>query len=351
MSNNVIPHSGAANVPMALRNQLLSLDDLSAGVSGSFAVVSFKGSKFRVKYQGEETMVLNADGDPAASLEAVLVKANGHLTKNYYKVGYTEGATEKPDCFSLDGVRPDREAPLPQASTCAMCPQNVFGSRMTPAGKKAKACQDNRRVAVVPLNDMRNEIYGGPMLLRIPAGSLGDLAQMGKELKARGFPYNAVAVKIAFDHNVAYPKLTFRPLRPLTEEEATAVAEHLSDDKLDRILSSTAVEVDPHVVDTAPAAAPEPAPAPAPAPVDSFWAGNAPPMAPAAPVAGAKPTKPKAAKPAAAVVQATVATPAAPPAVAAAVAAAAAAPPVARDAEPAGLEDDIENILAGLDLS
>ena len=38
-------------------------DDLSAGVSGGFSVVSFKGSKWRIKHGGEETLVTDADGD------------------------------------------------------------------------------------------------------------------------------------------------------------------------------------------------------------------------------------------------------------------------------------------------
>lgn len=251
MSNqSVVPFAGG-KVPAALRDAMTEADDLSAGVSGGFAVMSFKGSRWKIKYQGEEHPILNSDGDPVASLEAVILKANPHITKNYYEKGYTEGAAEAPDCFSLDGVRPDPGVEKPQADACARCPKNVFGSRITPAGKKAKACQDNRRLAIVPANDLENDTFGGPMLLRIPAASLADLALMGKNLKARGFPYNAVTVRIGFDMDVAYPKLTFRPVRPLTDEEAVQVRELLHDDKLERILAE-AVELR-----DAPAAEPE----------------------------------------------------------------------------------------------
>lgn len=241
-------------VPALFEEMAPNADDLSAGVSGGFAVMSFRGSKWRVKYQGEEHPLLNSDGDPIASLEVVIVRANPHITKNYYKEGYSEGAAEAPDCFSLDGLRPDIGSKLPQSPTCARCPQNVFGSRITPAGKKAKACQDNRRMAIVPINDLKNETFGGLMLLRIPAASLADLALMGKNLKARGFPYNAVSVKIGFDMQASFPKLTFKPVRPLTDEEAVEIKALLSDEKLERILAE-AVELTPaEVASTTPPA-------------------------------------------------------------------------------------------------
>lgn len=307
---NIVPFQG--KVPAALQAFASSADDLSAGVSGSFAVMSFRASRWRIKYQGEETPILNSDGDPVASIEAVILKANPHITKNYYEQGYSEGAAEAPNCFSLDGVKPDASAPNRQAATCAQCPKNVFGSRITPAGKKAKACQDNRRLALVPANDLDNETFGGPMLLRVPAASLADLAMMGKNLKARGFPYNAVTVRIGFDMEASFPKLTFKPIRPLTDDEAEKVRELLHDDRLERILAE-AVELK----DDAPAAEPEP-------PADDLFEQ---------PVQ----TKPKAAKPAAAK---PAATKAAKPA------------PAPEPTGEASLDDDIQGILAELgDLS
>lgn len=240
--SNVVPFDGG-KVPALLKDQMGS-DDLSAGVTGGFAVLSIRSSKWRVKYQGEEHPILNADGDPVASLEAVIVKANPHITKNFYAQGYSDGASEAPDCFSLDGLKPDASVEKPQSDTCARCPKNVFGSRITPAGKKAKACQDNRRLAIVPVNDIMNETFGGPMLLRVPAASLAELAMMGKNLSARGFPYNAVSVRIGFDLEASYPKLTFKPIRPLTDDEAKKVVTIMRDDRMERILAE-AVEVLP----------------------------------------------------------------------------------------------------------
>ncbi len=244
MTGSVVPMAGG-QVPAIFQNLDTDADDLSAGVSGGFAVVSYRGSKWRVKYQGEEHPLLDQSGDPLATIEVVILRANPHITKNYYEKNYTEGAAEAPDCFSLDGIKPEATSPKLQATSCAKCPKNVFGSRITTDGKpsKAKACQDNRRLAIVPVNDLKNERFGGPMLLRVPASALADLALMGKNLKARGFPYNAVSVKLGFDIATAYPKLTFRPVRPLTEEEGAEVVELMNDDKIQRILAE-AVEIE-----------------------------------------------------------------------------------------------------------
>ena len=185
-----------------------------------------------------------------------------------------EGDAEAPDCYSQDGITPSPDSLNKQSDKCATCPNAVWGSKITPAGKKAKACQDSRRIAVVPAGDVENELYGGPMLLRVPAASLADLATFGKQLKAKGYPYNTIATKLGFDPNASYPKLTFKALRPLSEEELETIAGHLQSDRLHQVLA------DDEFAAPAPAAAPapkkeeaktvdvdfeEPAPAPKPA--------------------------------------------------------------------------------------
>jgi hypothetical protein len=64
----------------------------------------------------------------------------------------------------------------------------------------------------------------------------------GETLKRRGFAYNAVAVRLGFDMETSYPKLTFRAIRVLTDDEAQVVADHLQGDAIQRILA-TAGEV------------------------------------------------------------------------------------------------------------
>jgi len=254
---NVVPFAGM-NLPAGMEDVFNADDmagDLYEGVSSGFGVVSIKGSKWKIKHGGEEHPVLDDAGDPKAALEVVILKASRDVSKLYYAKAYEDGDDSEPDCYSSDGKTPDTGAHNPQSASCATCTHAQWGSKITPAGKKAKACGDSRRVAVVPLGDITNDLYGGPMLLRVPAASLNDLAAYGKGMAGKGFPYNAIGTKIGFDINAAYPKLTFSPKRKLTEEELAQVAAHFQGDTLGNVLSAA---VEAKAATPAPAA-PKPA--------------------------------------------------------------------------------------------
>jgi len=301
--------------------------DLSGGVAGSYAILSFKGSRFSLKYQGTMTPITNEQGDPVGSFEAVLVKANPYLTKQYYAKGFVEGDSAAPDCFSINGKTPSDASPAIQHHNCAACPQNTFSKINETTGKKTKPCQDNRKMALLPADDLANELFGGPMLARIPAASLKDLAMFGDTLKARGFSYNSVRVRIGFDLTVSYPKLVFKAIRPLTDEEATQVIEWYNSDAVAKLLADfedaapvAAAEAAPDDVFEEPQAAPvaaqpkaapvppvvKPAAQPKPAPAAAKAPSAPPAQAPKAPGAT---FGPKAAAPAAAPAQKTPAAP------------------------------------------
>jgi hypothetical protein len=211
-------------------------DALSSGLSGGFSTMSIKGSKFRIKCGGEETVVVDEEGLPKMGIEVVIAKASEFVAKTFYEGDYTEGTAGEPDCYSLDGQKPSSRSPRPQSELCGICPKGKFGSKMTADGRETKACSDSRRVVVVPANDITNEQYGGPMLLRIPVMSLGDLGTYGKAMKAKGFPYNTVVTRLSFDPDVAYPKLMFKAVRPLNQSEASELVEHFSAGNIDSML-------------------------------------------------------------------------------------------------------------------
>jgi hypothetical protein len=371
MSTDVILFDQNTALPAAFAGMVDQIGgDLSGGVQGSYAILSFKGSRFAVKYQGNSQVITNEQGDPVGSFEAVLVKSNPYLTKQYYVNGYVEGDNAAPDCFSIDGKVPSDQSPLKQHTNCAACPMNAFTKINEQTGKKTKACQDNRKVAVLPGDDLVNELFGGPMLMRVPAASLKDLAMFGDTLKARGFTYNSVRVRISFDLTVSYPKLILKAIRPLTEEEAVQVIEWYGSDVVNKMLADFAdikVPVDqaapavdevfeqpqaaapvakpvPPVVKTAPVAAAKPAAAPAAPPAQA--------AKPAGVSFGAKAAAPKAAAPAApAVVKAPAAAKPKAQAPAAPVAAQPAVEPetdTTTEVIPGNLENDIAGILADL---
>lgn len=344
--NAVLDPKTASPRALALLNDLGDNDDLSSGVTGGFAVISIRGSKWRVKSGGDEILITDDQGEMLPSLRVVMLKANKDISKNYYEGGYQEGSSEAPTCFSMDGVAPDPSVSEPVSTKCAGCPKNVFGSRISDNGSKGKACADMRRVVIIPEGDFENERFGGPMLLRVPAASLTELASFGKAMKAKGFPYNTIITRISFDPDTAYPRLKFNAVRPITDEEADQIGALLNDqafhDKMEYILNKP-VDVTP-TEQAAEAAAPAPVKERDPTEFEEAPAPRAQATKPAAAAATATMGGKATTKTAAAAKSAAAAKPAAPPPEP--------EPEVAEAEEGAASspeDDDLDAILAKLD--
>jgi hypothetical protein len=291
MSQDLVPQNFGQLSSLVTPDMLDEADEFGASIVGGFAILGYRGKVWRLRYRGEEQNLINTETkDPLSSVEVVMVRAAPVLSKLYYAKGYVEGSSEAPDCWSSNGQTPDASVQAPVCESCVACPMNAFGSRITEAGKKGKACSDSKRVAIVPLEDIDNEVYGGPMLTRVPAASLQELKLFSDKMKSLGYPIFAVGVRIRFDINEPYPKLTFSAIRPLTDDEMQKVLALRDDPRTARILNETVeaieraaapVEEEESAFEQPPA---KPAPAPQPAPV-------APKAAPARPVA-ATATKP-----------------------------------------------------------
>lgn len=267
MSNNVVsanPNFGAVSTRFASQS---NDNDLSAGVQVGFGIIGYKGKVWSTRFRGTNTDLMRPDGDgPMNSVEVVILKASAHVSKIWYENGWVEGSNAAPDCFSTNGVTPDVGSKKKQANACALCPKNQWGSRITPQGKQGKACGDSKRLAIVPLPDIANEGLGGPMLLRVPAASLGDLATFGDKYKAMGYPYFSIGVRIAFDPKESYPKFVFSAIRPLTDAEADMVLSMRDSAQVNRILAEGSEHAAPEQQLAAPAGAFE-QPVPQQAPV------------------------------------------------------------------------------------
>jgi hypothetical protein len=140
--------------------------------------------------------------------------------------------------------------PHPQNTICATCPRNAWGS--APNGGKGKACGDHRRLAVVPLTDLRNESLGGPLLLRCPAASLQDLAAFDSRYKGLGYPYFTMGIKIGFDPVESFPKFTWAAIRPLTDAEGAIVMELRNSPETARVLGEAGPVAAPAQIAAAP---------------------------------------------------------------------------------------------------
>lgn len=242
MSNALALPAGFGAPSKVFAGQPSDNDELGAGVQSSYGVIGYRGKVWSIKYQGKEIPLMREDGDGArASIEVVIVKAATAISKIFYANGYQDGSNQAPDCWSSDGIKPDASCASKQHPTCAACPRNAWGSRVTEAGKQGKQCADSRRIAVVPANDIDNEAFGGPMLLRVPAASLKDLKAYGEMLNGYGYPYYAVSTRISFDVKESFPKFVFGAIKPLDDAQAMAIME-LRDDRRVTALLNESVE-------------------------------------------------------------------------------------------------------------
>jgi hypothetical protein len=221
---------------------------LAAGIKPSFASITFKGKVWGIRHRGVTQQLLTRDpttGQVVAipHIDVVIVKSATAISKTYYIDKYKEGDYRQPDCWSTNGQVPDPAAPRKQSVTCKGCQWDAFGSRTMDDGRKGKACADNKRVAVVPAADLKNEIYGGPMLLKLPPSSFSGLSELEVQLHQQGYTYFALVMRCSFDHTVAYPKVIFTPIGVLNDYQMQEVLNWQTHDATDRILNEEVFEV------------------------------------------------------------------------------------------------------------
>ena len=216
----------------------------SAGITGNFAYIGYKGRNWRLRYRGETTLLQVSAGTdhqgrplpetPVQSLDVIIVGIAAHVSKQFYLKSYSEGDDNAPDCYSVNGIIPDAAvaADKRQHDTCSLCPQNRFGSKINDNGKKAKACADRRRAAVVPDGDPENEAFGGPMMLNMAQSSLANLDRYCRELERFGTDVTQVRTRMSFNLDVAYPEIIFTALGYIEnpQDYETALAWSQSDE-------------------------------------------------------------------------------------------------------------------------
>lgn len=234
MSNALtLPSTFGANNAIARYNGQPTDDTLGAGVSSGYGVIGYRGKVWSIRRGGEEKQLMRDDGDgPRGSIEVVVVKASPAISKVFYQGGWQEGSSAAPDCFSNNGVTPDVNSTNKQSSACATCPRNAWVTR--PDGKKGKQCADSKRLAVAPINDLNSD----PMLLRVPAASLGAMKNFGQQMSGYGYPgYWTYATRVSFDTQESYPKFVFGAIRPLTDAELDTVDRWRDSHEVQRILA------------------------------------------------------------------------------------------------------------------
>ena len=240
----IFRNGGAVQVSNRFAGVQLPTTRLDEGVGAGFARVTYKGSKWGIKYQGETKPILYPmpDGSviPSPYLDIVILRASSHSSKAWYEGAYQEGNSGPPDCWSTNGVVPDQASPKRQAKQCASCPHNLWGSKInrdTGQATRGKACMDMKRLAVVPALDIENKSMGGPIMLSVPPSSLKRLGPYQGTLEHNGVNYCQVWTRVTFLAGQSYPVFDFDAKAALDDARAEQVVAMLDHPLIDRILN------------------------------------------------------------------------------------------------------------------
>ena len=263
--SNIALFSGS-NVPaFAKKAELSALAKSLAGGGSSGKRVSIKGGVFRLLVDGKEVAAIEE-----RYFDVVIVNAAAKIGRTFYMAQYEPDKPASPDCWSADGEKPDASVAKPQAANCASCPQNAKGSGQG----DSRACRFSQRLAVVQASDVESDV----MQLQVPATSIFGKDEGGnmplqayaRFLAAQGVSPDTVVTRMKFDTKSEAPKLFFKPMRWLTEEEYATVQQQGQSEDAKRAITMTFEQTDkvePMALEgTPPKPAAKPASAPAPAP-------------------------------------------------------------------------------------
>jgi len=241
MSNITIFSS--ANVPAFARNNELS-DTARALTGGSVSNtkrISIKGGVFRLVAGGKEVASMDD-----RHLEVIIVKAAPKVSRIFYAAQYDADNITGPDCWSNDGERPEASSQNKQAETCMSCPKNQAGSGQG----NSRACRYQQRLAVV----LADNPSGDVMQLTLPATSVfgkeeGDkrpLQAYARYLAVQNPPVNPeqIVTEMRFDTKAESPKLFFKPVRWLTDDEYEIIKAQGESDDAKRAVVMTVAQSD-----------------------------------------------------------------------------------------------------------
>lgn len=229
------------NMPDEYKNLLAQLQpdtNATGRQSGGMNRLSIRGGVFRKVVNGQEVGEIEQ-----RAIGAVIVKT-APVSRMYYEGQYVAGQTNPPKCWSADtsSGRPSDDvlASDRQSDTCFDCPQNIKGSGMG----EGRACRFSQRVALLLADADGNVKSNQTYQLSLPATSVfGDNKQkMGLQTYARhldgqGAPLAAVLTEIRFDTESSTPKLCFKPIRMLAENELVMALDKQKAEETEKLIA------------------------------------------------------------------------------------------------------------------
>lgn len=251
--SNIVEFNPSSAPSFVKRGELSAVAKALAGGSGGGSGgkrISIKGGVFRLMSDGKEVASIDD-----RHLDVVIVNAAPKVSRTFYMGKFEEGNTTAPACWSADGEVPDASSAHKQASSCATCPQNIAGS----GDGTSRACRYSQRLAVV----LANNVEGDVMQLSLPAQSIfgkeeGDnrpLQAYARYMAAQGAGADMVVTRLKFDTRAAVPKLFFKAVRWLTDEEYATSTEKGQSREAVSAVTMTVAQTDKVAAPAAPAIA------------------------------------------------------------------------------------------------
>ena len=242
MSNVALFNPSQAPAFAKNRKELSPIAKALAGgsVGGGGKRISIKGGVFRLIDGGKEIAAIED-----RYLDVVVVNAAPDVSRVFYAGSYDkDAAASAPDCWSQDGKLPSPDASNPQSTKCDGCPKNIAGSGQG----NSRACRYQQRVAVVLANDME----GAVMQLTLPATSIfgkeeGDnrpLQAYARDLAAQNIDPSEVITRMKFDTKSESPKLHFKAMRWLTDDEFPTIQQQGKTDAAIKAITMTVAKMD-----------------------------------------------------------------------------------------------------------
>lgn len=232
--------------------------NLIGGSFGTSRRISLRGGKFREVLNGEQIKVSKDD-----TMNIVIIDA-APVARTYYAGEYDSEKVAPPTCWSADTKVPSDDVPEEnrQASRCGDCPMNVKGS----GAGNSRACRYSQRLAVAIEGNL-DTVYQ----LQLPATSLfgeskeGQMPMQGyaRFLQAHNTPAIAIVTEMRFDEEADVPKLYFKAIRPLEEDELQAAVDLKETEECRQAITFTVSQQDKVAQLSGPTEEEEEAPAPA----------------------------------------------------------------------------------------
>lgn len=252
----------AARPAFATKGELSTLVKSLMGSGSVGNRISVKGGVFRLLSEGKEIAAIEE-----RYLDVVIVAAAPKVSRTFYAGTYDEANPAPPECWSANGEVPDATAHSKQAASCATCPMNIKGSGQG----DSRACRYSQRLAVVLADQIDEDV----LQLTLAATSIfgkaeGDNRPLQDYVRfhaAQGNDISMMVTRMRFDTTAAVPKLFFKAMRWLSDDEyATTVEKGASPEAVKAITMTVAQQDNVPVAQTV--AGPKPTkPAAKPAPV------------------------------------------------------------------------------------